>query len=263
MNIKTSIALGLSVALAPMVAAQSAPTPEEIKKVASYYFGYQFSQQLKSESATLSPSDIDPAIVAEALKQGLEGKQPDPVIWEKLNTVMPVFMESLQKRDEAEGEKNIVAGQKFLEENAKKPGVVTLPSGLQYKVLTEGTGPKYDAQKDGANAVCEVTYEGKLISGKVFDKSDTPVDFPIGALIPGFTEALKNMPTGSTWEIYIPSDLAYGERGPSIIGSNATLIFKLHLIKIKPGAGQSADQPIELTPEMIEQLRAQGLQQVQ
>ena len=127
---------------------------------------------------------------------------------------------------------NKVEGEKFLAANKVKPGVTTLPSGLQYKVLKQGTGPKPTA----ADKVT-VHYEGKLIDGTIFDSSikrGEPISFDVTGVIPGWTEALQLMPVGSTWQLFIPSNLAYGEHprpgGP--IGPNAVLTFEVQLIKI-------------------------------
>ncbi len=269
MNTTQRIMLGLSLALTPLSLAQTAPaapapaaeapTPEEIKKVASYLMGFQFAQQLSAESTSLKASDFDPAIFQQGFAAGFEGKF-DPEIEAKIPTHMQAFVDNLKKLDDAQGAANADAGKKFLEENAKKPGVVTLPSGLQYKVITEGKGAKYNSAQDGQSALCKVEYEGRLIDGTIFDASKEPIEFPINQVVPGFSEALKLMPSGSTWEIYIPSDLGYGENGPPVIGKNATLIFKLTLISISPGAGKPGGQPIELTPEMLEALQSQGMQ---
>jgi FKBP-type peptidyl-prolyl cis-trans isomerase FklB len=127
-----------------------------------------------------------------------------------------------------------IAGQAFLNANKTKPGVVALPDGLQYKVLTPGNGPKPDESD-----IVTVKYEGKLIDGTVFDSSEAhggTTDFPLGQVISGWVEALKLMPKGSTWEVYIPSDLAYGPAGaPPNIGPNETLIFKVTLVDFKKG----------------------------
>lgn len=126
------------------------------------------------------------------------------------------------------------AGAAFLAENAKKPGVVTLPDGLQYKVITQGTGPK-PTSKD----MVTVNYSGTLINGKEFDSSYSrgePATFPVSGVIPGWTEALQLMNKGSTWMLYIPASLAYGEHGaPPVIGPNETLIFKVELLDVKKG----------------------------
>jgi len=129
-------------------------------------------------------------------------------------------------------EKNQSAGIAFLEANKTKPEVVTLADGLQYKILVEGKGPK----PTKTDAVV-VHYAGKLIDGTEFDSSykrGEPASFPVGAVIPGWVEALQLMPVGSTWELYIPSQLAYGTYGaPPLIGPNSVLIFKVELIDIK------------------------------
>lgn len=123
-------------------------------------------------------------------------------------------------------------GQQFLENNKKEQGVVTLPDGLQYKVLKEGTGPK-----PTANDTVIVHYSGTLINGNEFDSSykrGQPITFPVRGVIPGWTEALQLMPVGSTWMLYIPSSLAYGANGaPPVIGPNETLIFKVELLGIQ------------------------------
>ena len=126
---------------------------------------------------------------------------------------------------------NKAAGEKFLKENAKKPGVITMPSGLQYKVIKVGNGPM---PKDTSTVV--VNYEGKTIDGKVFDSSYTkkePVTMRVNQVISGWTEALLRMPEGSSWELYIPQNLAYGEREAGQIKPFSTLVFKIELLKVK------------------------------
>lgn len=128
--------------------------------------------------------------------------------------------------------KNKMQGTDFLAKNKTKEGVVTLPTGLQYKVITAGTGPK-PMESD----VVTVDYTGKLINGTEFDSSSKhggPATFPVGGVIPGWVEALKLMNVGSTWEVYIPPSLAYGEQGvPPVIGPNQVLVFNIHLINSK------------------------------
>ncbi len=123
-------------------------------------------------------------------------------------------------------------GSKFLSENAQQEGVVTLPSGLQYKVVEAG-----DGDKPGPTDVVQVHYEGRLIDGSVFDSSmerGVPAEFPVNRVIAGWTEALQLMAVGSEWELYIPSELAYGPQGAGgVIGPNATLIFKVKLLDIQ------------------------------
>jgi FKBP-type peptidyl-prolyl cis-trans isomerase len=145
------------------------------------------------------------------------------------------------------GEANKKEGDTFLATNKTKPGVVTLPDGLQYKIIKEGTGPK-----PTATDTVTVNYRGTLIDGKEFDSSykrGEPATFPVGGVIKGWTEALQLMPVGSKWELYIPSDLAYGARGAGAdIGPNSTLIFEVELLSIKgneepKGAGQPGAAP--------------------
>jgi len=131
-----------------------------------------------------------------------------------------------------ESVKNQTAGQEFLSANKNKPGVKTLQDGLQYKVLTMGAG-----EKPSSSDIVQVDYAGTLIDGTEFDSSykrGQPATFPVSGVIPGWTEALQLMSVGSTWELYIPADLAYGEQGaPPSIGPNEMLIFKVHLIGIQ------------------------------
>jgi len=130
------------------------------------------------------------------------------------------------------GAANKTQGEAFLAENKTKEGVVTLPSGLQYKIITAGTGPKPTAAD---TVICN--YRGTLLDGKEFDSSykrNQPLSIPVGRVIKGWTEALQLMPVGSKWQLFIPSDLAYGERGAGAdIGPNSTLIFEVELISIQ------------------------------
>ena len=138
----------------------------------------------------------------------------------------------MQEKQKAVGEKNAADGAKFLAENKKKEGVKTTASGLQYKVLKEGTGaPPKDTD------TVTVNYRGTLINGAEFDSSykrGQPATFPVGQVIKGWTEALQMMPVGSKWQLFVPPDMAYGARGPNpLIGSNAVLIFEVELLSIK------------------------------
>lgn len=247
---------------APAQPAVAAPAPEEVKAVFSYLMGYRFGQDLAMQASTLRVDDIDMAILVKAIQDGMVNRVDPEMESKDVNACMNAFVAELQARAKAVGAANLAKGQAYLAENAKKPGVVTTASGLQYKVITEGKGKKYDEATDGKSAVCSVVYEGRLIDGTIFDKTETPIDMPIDRVVPGFSEALKLMPVGSEWEVVIPSNLGYGEQGPGIIGNNSTLIFKLKLTDIKPARGTQGN-PIELTPEMLQQLQEQGLQQVQ
>lgn len=133
---------------------------------------------------------------------------------------------------QSNADQNKIAGDSFLAKNKQQPGVITLPDGLQYKILVEGNG-----EKPKLNDSVKVHYQGRLINGKEFDSSykrGEPATFPVSAVIPGWVEALQLMPVGSTWELYIPSTLAYGSRGAGQdIGPNETLIFKVELLGIE------------------------------
>lgn len=142
--------------------------------------------------------------------------------------ILNTYFQTIQERKHG---KNIEEGKTFLKANAEKEGVITLPSGLQYKILQEGNGPK---PKESDQVTTH--YHGTLINGTVFDSSvqrGQPASFPVNGVIKGWIEALQLMPTGSKWQLYVPSDLAYGTRGASDdIGPNTTLIFDVELISI-------------------------------
>ena len=167
----------------------------------------------------------------EDFAKGVEAvyKQEKPEIsFDEAKKIINEFFSNLQ--DEI-AETNKQAGKEFLAENAKRSGVVVLPSGLQYEVLAEGKG-----RKPKATDKVQCHYHGTLIDGQVFDSSiqrGTPAVFGVNQVIPGWVEALQLMPEGSRWKLYIPSDLAYGEQGAGgSIPANATLIFEVELIKI-------------------------------
>ena len=167
----------------------------------------------------------------EGFAKGVEAvyKQEKPEIsFDEAKKIINEFFSNLQ--DEI-AETNKQAGKEFLAENAKRSGVVVLPSGLQYEVLAEGKG-----RKPKVTDKVQCHYHGTLIDGQVFDSSiqrGTPAVFGVNQVIPGWVEALQLMPEGSRWKLYIPSDLAYGEQGAGgSIPANATLIFEVELIKI-------------------------------
>ncbi len=137
----------------------------------------------------------------------------------------------ISAKEKAKGEGNAKAGETFLAENKKKPGVQTTVSGLQYQIIKEGTGPK-----PTLNDMVTTHYHGTLIDGTVFDSSverGQPASFPVSGVIPGWTEALQLMPVGSKWKLFVPGNLAYGERGAGgKIGPNSALIFEVELLSI-------------------------------
>lgn len=184
---------------------------------------------------------LDPALVARGLRDAQTGGKTvmteddaRAAVQQFQNQVREKMQSAAQGQDAA----NRKTGQEFLEANKAKPGVITLPDGLQYKILKEGDGPKPTAS-DTVNC----NYRGTLIDGKEFDSSykrGQPASFPVGGVIKGWTEALQLMPVGSKWELYIPSDLAYGDRGAGQdIGPGETLIFEIDLLGIQNKGGQS------------------------
>jgi len=205
------------------------------KDKVSYIIGVDIGGNLKSRAI-----DIDLDLFLKGLKDGLAGNKPllsDTEIHETMNT----FKEEMAKKQEEAmkkaAEKNKKEGDAFLAENKKKEGVVTLPSGLQYKIITEGTGktPK-------ATDTVTVNYRGSLVDGTEFDSSykrGQPATFPVNGVIKGWTEALQLMKEGAKWQLFIPSDLAYGEKAPPQIGPNATLIFDVELMSVSEGSAKS------------------------
>ena len=187
---------------------------------------------------------VDPNIMERGVKDAMAGGKTLLTDDEAQAAIMEVQNEVRQKQQakmQEEGAANKKEGDAFLAANKAKDGVVTLPSGLQYKILKEGTGPKPAATD---SVVCN--YRGTLINGTEFDSSykrGQPATFPVTGVIKGWTEALQLMPVGSKWQLFIPSDLAYGERGPSPeIGSNSTLIFEVELLSIEKKDDKSKEK---------------------
>lgn len=223
-------------AASPAKAAQTpaAPTPSASglttqKDRFSYALGMNIGTNMQRQSV---PVDAD--ILARGLKDSMAGGKT--LLTEEearaiLNEVQTEMRKQQQVKAQQLGEANKKEGTEFLAANKAKEGVVTLPSGLQYKILTAGTGPK-----PAATDTVTVNYRGTLINGTEFDSSykrGQPTSFPVNGVIKGWTEALQLMPVGSKWQLFIPSDLAYAERGGGAsIGPNATLIFEIELLSI-------------------------------
>jgi FKBP-type peptidyl-prolyl cis-trans isomerase FklB len=223
--------LTLALALLPaLAAAQEVPALKTEKDKLSYAMGMDLGNQLKTRSV-----EIDPAMFGRGLTDALAGGKT-LLTTEEAKTFIAELQKAIVVKQAAEakaaGDRNKAEGDAFLAANKAKEGVVTLPSGLQYKVITNGTGPKPTAEQ---TVVCQ--YRGTLIDGKEFDSSykrGQPATFPVKGVIKGWTEVLQLMPVGSKWQVFIPPDLAYGERGAGAdIGPNATLIFEVELIAIK------------------------------
>lgn len=196
----------------------------------SYAIGMNIGKSLHRDSV-----DVDPAIVARGLQDALAGGKTlltDDEAKAAMVALQTDLRKRMQEKMQAESEANKKAGDEFLEANKSKEGVVTLPSGLQYKILTEGAGPKPTASD---TVVCN--YRGTLINGTEFDSSykrGQPATFSVTGVIKGWTEALQLMPVGSKWQLFIPPDLGYGPRGQgNEIGPNSTLIFEVELLSIK------------------------------
>lgn len=231
MMLKTlsAAALALLLAVSPVLAADQKPTSLEDR--VSYGIGMNIGHDFMKQDL-----HVNPDLVAQGIADVMAGKETLMTNEEVQSTIAELQKKLKDKRDaemKVQGEKNKTEGAKFLAENAKKEGVKTTASGLQYKVIKEGTGPTPTA-KDKV----EVNYRGKLVDGTEFDSSykrGQPATFPVSGVIKGWTEALQLMKEGSKYEVVIPSDLAYGERGaPPVIGPNATLIFDVELLKVNP-----------------------------
>jgi FKBP-type peptidyl-prolyl cis-trans isomerase len=217
------------------------------KEKASYAIGMNIGKGLK-ENLSKDSVDISQEILLRGMKDALAGNKPlltDEETQATLTALQNDVRKHQQEMHEAEAAKNSKAGEAYLEANKSKTGVVTLPSGLQYKVLTPGNGPKPTAAD-----VVVCNYKGTLIDGTEFDSSykrGKPATFPVGQVIKGWTEALQLMPVGSKWELTIPPSLGYGDRGAGPIGPNQTLLFEVELMSIQPKTaapgGPGAAQP--------------------
>jgi len=217
-------ALALTLCTTPLVADEMKLETESQK--ISYIIGFQAGGQLKQQGF---PIDIE--TLTEALKEGLSGAAPR-LTSQEAGTIMQAFQEKQMAKQAAENGKNEEAGKAFLAENRKKEGVIELENGLQYKIITVGSGKK-PAETDTVS----VHYRGTLIDGTEFDSSykrGSPAEFPVNRVIPGWTQILQLMGEGAKWQVYIPSNLAYGPKGAGAdIGPNATLIFDIELLKVK------------------------------
>ncbi|HOY30529.1 MAG TPA: FKBP-type peptidyl-prolyl cis-trans isomerase [Bacteroidales bacterium] len=201
---------------------------------AAYALGCNIGANLKKNLDTDSLNfDLD--VLTQGIRDALNGPGKTLFSDETNQKVMAQFrkeMEAKQSKKTAQNAQAVkAAGMQFLEENKSKPGIITTPSGMQYRVIKEGEG----ASPSPTSSVT-VNYEGKFIDGKVFDSSyerNQPADFPLNGVIKGFSEALLLMKEGSIYEIFLPSDLAYGDMGNQGIPGGSTLIFKIELIKVK------------------------------
>jgi FKBP-type peptidyl-prolyl cis-trans isomerase len=222
-------ALGVGL-LTGLARAQEQPALKDEKERLSYALGMDVGRQF----AKLDIS-VDPVAFAKGLEDALSARKTVLTEEEARATVAAMQAELKRRQWQARttaGEDSKKAGKAFLAENGTREGVVTLPSGLQYKIIRAGS-----ARKPTDTDTVEVNYRGALINGTEFDSSyrtGKPATFKVAAVIPGWMEALKRMPAGSTWQLFIPPQLAYGERGAgSGIGPDATLVFEVELLAIK------------------------------
>jgi FKBP-type peptidyl-prolyl cis-trans isomerase FklB len=228
---KKLIAIALVLSLfAGTISAQKKGTPKTKKEKVSYSIGVNIGKNMKMQGL-----DLDQGLLTQGIKDGLNNSKT--AISEKdMEATMTAFQQEMtskmQTKQKADGEKNTKEGEAFLAANKGKDGVITLPSGLQYKILKSGDGPKPTKEQ-----TVKCHYRGTLIDGTEFDSSykrGEPTEFPVGQVIKGWTEALQLMSVGSKWQLFIPSDLAYGPNGAGqMIGPNATLIFEVELLSIK------------------------------
>jgi len=241
MMVSAVVALGLVVsptfvrgqeepATEPEATAAAPPGLETDEHKVDYGLGIQMGRSLLNQGI-----EVDVDVVVQGLRDALAGRKP-AIGEHELRRVMKAFYAETRRtrirNQTLAADENLKAGEVFLAENKSKNGVVTLPSGLQYKVLKEGGGPKpTDTDR------VEVDYRGTLIDGTEFDSSsrnDEPATFVVKSSLPGWRQALLLMPVGSRWELYVPPRLAYGRRGTGLgVGPEATVIFEMELRAIK------------------------------
>lgn len=205
------------------------------KKKMGYAIGQQIGEKIKSQGM-----EVDVDSMAKSIKDVLAGKKSE-MSMEDMRKVMMEAQAEAQSKMTKMADENGKKGKEFLEANKKKPGIVTTPSGLQYKMIKEGTG---DKPTDDDIVKCH--YSGKLIDGTEFDSSyarKEPAEFPVTQVIKGWTEALKTMKAGEKRELFIPSELAYGPGGRPGIPPSSVLIFQIELIEIKKGAAKAMSIP--------------------
>lgn len=211
--------------------AEKRPQLKSVKDKVSYSIGLNIGTDFVAQGM-----EIDADLLALGIKDAVGRAEPLLSDEEMQEAIVAFQEEMLSRQEEMMSElsaENLRAGQAFMAENADREGVISLPSGLQYRVVEQGEGVS-PAVTDRVS----VHYEGRLVDGTVFDSSlerGEPAVFPVAGVISGWTEALQLMSEGAKWEIFLPADLAYGERGaPPVIGPNAVLVFDVQLLKVNP-----------------------------
>jgi FKBP-type peptidyl-prolyl cis-trans isomerase FklB len=207
------------------------------KQKVSYVIGYSMGGHLHGSSIT--PDDVDFQVFVRGVNDALSSSKP-ALSKADITQVMTDFTNRLQERAKMVADKTKKEGENFLAANKTKEGVKTLPDGLQYKVLKSGNGPT-----PGPTDIVKAHYKGTLLDGTVFDSSydhegGQPEQFPVNRVIKGWTEALQLMKVGDKWELYVPSELAYGEAGyPPAIGPNQVLVFDVELLDVSKGSNNT------------------------
>jgi FKBP-type peptidyl-prolyl cis-trans isomerase FklB len=232
---KYFVATFAALALAMPVVAQEKTDFKDQKDKSSYAIGLNIGLNFNRQKIAINPDAF-----AAGIKDGLAGK---PKMTEaEVRETMTTFEKDMENKQKAAGDKNAKDGEKFLAENKKKEGIKATASGLQYKVIKEGTGPQ-----PKATDTVTVNYRGTLIDGTEFDSSykrGQPATFPLNAVIKGWTEGLQLMKAGSKYQLFIPASLGYGDRGAGgDIGPNSTLIFEVELIDTKTAGGAAGPLP--------------------
>jgi len=234
------VALGMTAGVQAQ-AAKSGTAGTVDKTKASYVVGWDLASQLPP----LVRSEIDPATVARAVQAALSGQKPTMTEAEA-KSVRDAFVAKLQAKAKAQftlvAAKNKAEGEAFIAKNKSAPGVKTTASGLQYQVITQGTGPR-----PGPNDTVQVNYIGTFVNGQKFDASadhdkNGPASIPLASVIPGFREGLMLMQTGGHYKLFIPSNLAYGAQPQNGFPPNATIIFDVTLVKTGPTPASAAPQ---------------------
>jgi FKBP-type peptidyl-prolyl cis-trans isomerase FklB len=227
LNVICTTTLLMAIAAGCTATEEAAVKLDDAKQRISYSIGV-----VTGRSFVKQEIDVDTAALMAGVRDAMSG-QPPRLTDEQMDAELKALRESMMAKQEAKlkamADKNKADGEAFLAKNAKEPGVVVRESGLQYKVLKEGAGPL-----PKADGIVSVHYRGTLLDGSEFDSSyerGEPLLLPVNGVIPGWTEALTLMKEGSKWQLFIPSQLAYGEEGaPPVIGPNATLLFEIELI---------------------------------
>jgi FKBP-type peptidyl-prolyl cis-trans isomerase len=234
MKLHWFVALALLVVVSQVKAQEGSVLKTQKDKI-SYSLGLNIGNNLKKQAV-----DVDPDLLARGIKDAVSGTKPlltDAEVQEVLTAFQKEMVAKQQQENAQLGDKNKKEGTAFLAANKTKEGVKTLPSGLQYKVIKQGTGPK---PKD--TDTVKANYKGSLVDGTVFDSSEQhggPATLRVNGVIKGWTEALQLMEVGSKWQLFVPAELAYGERGAGeVIGPNATLVFEVELVSIEPPKSQ-------------------------